>query len=163
MKSKYIIYTILIFLSNLFAKEWIASSVSIPKESDISVLSNFEESIRINFELSGYHVDNTKYGSHITTPGAVSMLIKDAPDLPIITETILIPDLAHMELTIISKDFVDVPIKDIIPSKGNITRDVNLNSIPFIKGEVYNSNSFFPSDISYLRSPHIIRSKEVRP
>ena len=159
MKSKYIIYAILLFLSNLFAKEWIASSVSIPRESDISVLSNSEESIRINFELSGYHIDNTKYGSHITTPGAVSMLIKDAPDLPIITESILIPDLAHMELTIISKDFVDVPIEGIIPSKGNITRDVNLNNIPFIKGEVYNRNSFFPSDISYLRSPHIIRSK----
>ena len=159
MNSKYIIYIILLSLSNLFAKEWIASSASVPNKSDISVLSNSEELIRINFELSGYHIDNTKYGSYITTPGGVSMLIKDAPDLPIITESVLIPDLAHMELTIISKDFVDVPIEDIIPSKGNITRNVNLSSIPFIKGEVYNSNRFFPSDISYLRNPHIIRSK----
>ena len=64
-----------------------------------------------------------------------------------------------MELKILDSDFIDLTMKDIIPSKGNITRDIKIQDIPYEKGDVYQEDKFFPEDIAYLRDPHIIRTK----
>ena len=158
LKQFIIIFTVYLFSSSE-AKQWIEVNSSDIKKSSFTHQSNGLSSTEISFELSGYFLETSKNGLMISAPGGVSMLIEGAPDLPVFTTSIQIPDLAKMDLEVISSDYVDVKVESVIPSRGNITRDINISSVPFKKGLTYDNNSFFPDNIAYLRSPYIIRTK----
>ena len=149
MISKTKILIAIMLLCHVSARDWVEFSSPDPAEPVISVVSSTQESIRLTFELSGYFSDKKDNGNMISFPGGVSMLEKGSPDLPITTESIQIPDLANMELKILDSDFIDLTMKDIIPSKGNITRDIKIQDIPYEKGDVYQEDKFFPEDIPY--------------
>ena len=153
-----LIITVLFVSSILSAKQWVEVYSDNPLESSFAYESDGLSSTKITFKLSGYFKAASKNGLSITSPGGVSMLEKGAPDLPIFTTSIQIPDLAGMELDIIESDYVEININDIIPSKGNVTRDINISSLPFEKGYRYEQNNLYPAEISFLRRPHIIRS-----
>ena len=104
------------------------------------------------FELSGYFLETSKNGVMITAPGGVSMLKEGAPDLPVFTTSIQIPNLAKMQLEVISSEYIDVRVESVIPSRGNITRDININLVPFKKGLTYDKNSFYPENIAFLNA-----------
>ena len=153
-----IIFTVYLFSSSE-AKQWIEVNSSDIKKSSIIHQSNGLLSTEISFELSGNFLETSKNGVMITAPGGVSMLKEGAPDLPVFTTSIQIPDLAKMQLEVISSEYIDVRVESVIPSRGNITRDININLVPFKKGLTYDKNSFYPDNIAFLRSPYIIRTK----
>ena len=153
-----IIFTVFLFSSSE-AKQWIEVNSSDVKKSSFTYQSNGLSSTEISFELSGYYLETSKNGVMITAPGGVSMLKEGAPDLPVFTTSIQIPDLAKMQLEVISSEYIDVRVESVIPSRGNITRDININLVPFKKGLTYDKNSFYPDNIAFLRSPYIIRTK----
>ena len=159
MTNRIIFFIVFLLIGNLFARDWVEVNSSSPSEPSISAQSSSQESVKIFFELSGYFIEKTDDGNKITLPGGVSILEKGSPDLPIITRSIQIPDLAQMELKVLNSNFIDIPLDDVIPSKGNLTRDIRIQDIPYEKGSAYESDSFFPKEISYLRQPHIIRTK----
>ena len=64
-----------------------------------------------------------------------------------------------MQLEVISSEYIDVRVESVIPSRGNITRDINISLVPFKKGLTYDKNSFYPDNIAFLRNPYIIRTK----
>ena len=150
-----IIFTVYLFSSSE-AKQWIEVNSSDIKKSSFTHQSNGLSSTEISFELSGYFLETSKNGVMITAPGGVSMLKEGAPDLPVFTTSIQIPDLAKMQLEVISSEYIDVRVESVIPSRGNITRDINISLVPFKKGLTYDKNSFYPNNIAFLRSPYII-------
>ena len=158
LKQFIIIFTVYLFSSSE-AKQWIEVNSSDIKKSSFTYQSNGLSSTEISFELSGYFLETSKNGVMITAPGGVSMLKEGAPDLPVFTTSIQIPDLAKMQLEVISSEYIDVRVESVIPSRGNITRDININLVPFKKGLAYDKNSFYPDNIAFLRSPYIIRTK----
>ena len=158
LKQFIIIFTVYLF-SISEAKQWIEVNSSDIKKSSFSHQSNGLSSTEISFELSGYFLETSKNGVMITAPGGVSMLKEGAPDLPVFTTSIQIPDLAKMQLEVISSEYIDVRVASVIPSRGNITRDINISLVPFKKGLTYDKNSFYPDNIAFLRSPYIIRTK----
>ena len=153
-----IIFTVYLFSSSE-AKQWIEVNSSDTKKPSFTYQSNGLSSTEISFELSGYFLETSKNGVMITAPGGVSMLKEGAPDLPVFTTSIQIPDLAKMQLEVISSEYIDVRVDSVIPSRGNITRDININLVPFKKGLAYDKNSFYPDNIAFLRNPYIIRTK----
>ena len=159
MIKKHIITIVLFIAGSVFSRDWVEVNSSTPSEPIVVALSSSQQSIKLSFELPGYFFEKTDAGSKITFPGGVSILEKGSPDLPIITRSIQIPDLAKMELKVLSSNFIDLPIDDIIPSKGNLTRDINIQNVPYEKGSKYQEDTFFPEKLSYMRDPHIIRTK----
>ena len=153
-----IIFTVYLFSSSE-AKQWIEVNSSDIKKSSFTHQSNGLSSTEISFELSGYFLETSKNGVMITAPGGVSILKEGAPDLPVFTTSIQIPDLAKMQLEVISSEYIDVRVASVIPSRGNITRDINISLVPFKRGLTYDKNSFYPDNIAFLRSPYIIRTK----
>ena len=149
MKNRTIILVTLIIAGSLHARDWVEVNSPSPAEPSISAISSGQESVKIFFELSGYFIDKTDEGNKITFPGGVSILEKGSPDIPIITRSIQIPDLAKMELKVLASDFIDVPLDNLIPSKGNLTRDIKIQDVPYEKGDAYENDSFFPEVISY--------------
>ncbi len=85
------------------------------------------------------------------------MLMAGAPDLQKLTASVLIPDKAEMELSIVSGNYYDVPNITIAPSKGNLKRNINPADVQYTYGSVYSENNFFPSSIGILNAPYILR------
>ena len=159
MIKKFLITLAICVYSFVTARQWTEANSPVAEESSFSYISQDLSSIEISLNLSGYFIEESKNGLIINSPGGVSILKKGAPDVPIFTTSIQIPDMAKMELEIVSTKYVDINVADIIPSKGNLTRNVDINIIPYEKGSWYEDDSFYPGNLSFLRSPHIIRSK----
>ncbi|MDW8303188.1 MAG: C25 family peptidase propeptide domain-containing protein, partial [Bacteroidia bacterium] len=88
---------------------------------------------------------------------ATPILKQAAPDLPKYTTSIIIPDQAEMQIEVIHSQYTDYLNIDVAPSKGNFTRDISPESVPYIYGEAYSKNAFYPGKLADLRSPHIVR------
>ena len=159
MVNRNIIVIVFFIVGNLFSRDWVEVNSPSPSEPAIVVLSNTQEAVKLSFELSGYFSEKTIGGTKITIPGGVPILEKGSPELPIITRSIQIPDLAKMELKVLSSNFIDILVQDIAPSKGNLTRDINIQNVPYEKGIQYQEDSFFPNKISRMRDPYIIRTE----
>jgi len=161
MVFEYFKILIIYFLltSSLIAREWIAVGTNKPAEPDWEIKTFSDNDIEISFDLSGYYTEKVGGGkTRITFPGGVPILEKGAPDLPCMANSIFIPELAQMEIEVIEANYVDVPALDMISSKGNITRDINIASIPNIYGTIYEIDEFYPKEIAFLRDPYILRS-----
>ena len=100
MTNRMIILIAFLITGNIFARDWVEVNSSSSSEPSISALTGSQESVKIFFELSGYFIEKTDDGNKITFPGGVSILEKGAPDVPIITRSVQIPDLAQMELKV---------------------------------------------------------------
>ncbi|MBT6980891.1 MAG: hypothetical protein HOA05_01510, partial [Candidatus Marinimicrobia bacterium] len=90
--------------------------------------------------------------------GGVPNLEVGTPDLPKMAQSIIIPDLAHMELSIVESKFVEFFMENLISSKGNLTRNINPASVPYTFGQAYETDEFYPQDIVFMRNPYIMRT-----
>ena len=138
-------------LAGLTASEWVDLGDVRPSQPIWDVNSISESNIEITFGLGGYNqelLDNGK--TRVSFPGGVPILERGAPEMSRMARSIIIPDLANMELSVTSSDFIDIPLDDVEPSKGNLTRDVDPSTVPYTYGKSYETNAFYPKDIVFL-------------
>ena len=155
---KRIIFTS-ILLNLINAKDWVELNSSEPVNPLWNINQISDDFIEISYEMGGYFSKNLSDGKiQITFPESVPILEEGSPQLPRIARSIIIPDDANMTLSIIETKYVDIPIQNIEPSKGNLTRNINPDSIPYNYGDVYKEDAFYPSEISFMRDPYIMRS-----
>jgi len=151
--------TIPFIISSIFAREWVETGTTHPSEPVWGVNAISESQIEISFDIGGYFIENLPNGKKkITLPGGVPILDSGAPDLPRMARSIMIPDLAHMELTVIESEFVDITLEDLASSKGNLLRNIDPSTIPYTYGKAYQSDEFYPADIVFMRDPYIMRT-----
>ena len=156
---KNIVVTMAFFVTGLLAREWVETGTSRPSEPVWVVNSISENELEISFDLGGYFVEDLANGKNkITFPGGVPNLEEGTPDLPKMAQSIIIPDLAHMELSIIESEFVEFFMENLISSKGNLTRNIDPASVPYTFGEAYETDEFYPQDIVFMRNPYIVRT-----
>jgi len=128
---------------------------------DIDIIEQNKNYIIINYTLNSYSIDDIDYNNElyqsITVDGEPNFIIQNTPSLPHINRSIIIPDNFSSAITILDSEYTELNDMSIIPSKGNITRNIDLNTIPYVKGEVYNSSQFFPQSIAELHDPYILR------
>ena len=119
------------------------------------------EIIRLSSAVQGVsyqqHLIGGKTYQSIDMPDMSSMLIQGAPDLQLITASVIIPDNENMRLKVTASSYVDYKNVNIAPSKGNLTRDIDPNNIPYEFGNVYAKDAFFPGKLAEMRSPYIFR------
>jgi len=140
---------------------WVGINATSPTPAEARLVnSNIQESV-IQFSLDGYIEVATR------TPRGVASLIKldngvqimetGAPDLAKKTVSIIIPDIEEMELTVVSSKYHEFTDVDIAPSKGHFTRNINPDDVPFVYGEPYDEDAFWPGEIASLQDPFIMR------
>jgi len=78
------------------------------------------------------------------------------PQLPRISESLLIPDEARMEVKVLRSEYYEIAGIDIAPSKGTILRTVDPASVPYVFGPEYSQNAFFPGVLAEGRDPYIL-------
>jgi hypothetical protein len=125
------------------------------------VFENGYENTRIEFTIPGFYLDtvminNTNY-SKVSIPGTVDYLQKGYPQLPRIAKSLIIPDDKDMKLRIVHEEVERVRALPVMPSKGNIYRDVLPSSVPYTFSDFYSSDEIFPAELVTLSNPFIIR------
>jgi hypothetical protein len=130
-------------------------------QNRIDLISGSPDEIILNIEIGDWDlnkVDAPRGTSYLLTSyGAKAILEKGAPDLPKLVRSIIIPDFALMAVEVTPVKFIDFENVEIAPSKGHFLRNQNPDSIPYIYGEWYSSDAFFPGKLAALNQPYILR------
>ncbi len=131
------------------------------KTNSIQLISGTENESVIKFTMKDYGLNSvtTPWGEakFVHAENTTPLLKQGAPNIPKFAVSVMIPDDAKMDVQVVSSNYVDYPNVEIAPSKGNITRDINPQSIPYQKGPEYAVNNFFPGLLADLREPYILR------
>jgi len=109
-----------------------------------------------DFNLNEIHVKNEVFHD-IDLNDEPDFLTKYSPKLPHINRSLIIPDISSINASIISSEYQEYEDINIVPSKGNPTRNIDLNTIPYSKGAIYNLDDNFPGNIVQLDEPYILR------
>ncbi len=95
-------------------------------------------------------------GYKINCINGSSFLIQGSPDVPKLTSALIIPDKDEVQVEVLNSTYVELSI-DLLPSKGNLKRNINPADVPFTFNESYTKNEFYPGQLASLRTPYILR------
>lgn len=94
-------------------------------------------------------------------PGMHHTLTAGAPEMVYQSISLLVPE-GDVEVSVVNSSYVYYNGIDIIPSKGNITRNIDPKTISLVKGEAYQQDAFFPSVVAELANEYTIRKAHGR-
>lgn len=104
------------------------------------------EAVSINGE-TWYHLNLKKEG--LTLEAGM-------PQVPVIARSVIIPATSRMELSTLQSEYVDI-LMPVAPSKGNLTRDIDPNSVPYTFSSFYSSGQQYPALTAQNTEPFVIR------
>ena len=128
----------------------------------IKLVSTSANSVIVDFELEKYELIKINKNSSdsyqkLMVEGGVSTLMKGEPELLKFTSNIQLPYKGVSNFSVISTDFIELENVNIVPSKGNLYRNIDPNSVQLQKGAIYSNDSDFPSEVFSLGQPYIHR------
>lgn len=144
-----------------FAQQWTGISKSSPTSPQVTLISSSEKQVVVDFSLGGFNLTevSTPNGLQqiVSVPKMATMLEAGAPDLPQFPIPAIIGNTAEMEVSVLKSEFTDYQNIEIAPSKGNFSRQIDPESVPYTYGEMYSQNAFYPAAQAHLEMPYIIR------
>ena len=157
---KKIIY-ILLYFTIVSGSTWQNIDSPEPNNTQLNLLFSDIETSRIEFSIEGFHLIPvlTPQGLmyRVTLDDGASLLDEGSPDVHKYSRSIIIPDLAKMNLKIVSSEFVEYKDVLVAPSKGNLSRLVDPDDVSFQFGNTYQVDEYFPGNIAELGDPYILR------
>lgn len=161
MKKGLLLFIVCMTATHLFSQEWVSVFQQTPTVPEVKLISETEKATELRFTLGGFYKEevNTPLGIQyvISVPQMASMLDEGAPDLPLYAISVLIDDMAAMEVQVKETKYQDFEGIEIAPSKGNFSREINPDEVPFHYGNAYKQNCFFPDFQAQLDQPYILR------
>ncbi len=139
----------------------VAGSGFAQKAQTVKLIQSTEQRVVVNFQLNKYTTDKVKtpQGDQfiVNAPDMASMLEAGAPNLPTLPIPVLIGDRAEMSVKVIDAQYTDYSNMAVAPSKGNISRQINPDDVPYTYGEMYQQDAFWPAAQATLDAPYILR------
>lgn len=127
------------------------------------VSSNIEQTI-VTFDVTDYKLNDLEKANglkenaqELDAPFMYKTLKKGAPEVLKMATSIIVPDDAEMKLVVQKSQYTDIPNVEIAPSKGNLLRNVDPETVPYVYGPEYQTDAFFPGDLATLGDPYIAR------
>ena len=161
MKKILVILVLNLLALSLFAQEWIGIGSPKPTSPKVALLSETSDEITVHFQLGGYYINKVETprgeAAFITVPKMASLLEEGAPDLPLFAIPVAIGNTAEMSVEVASAQYKEVQGVEIAPSKGNFSREIDPETVPYRYGEAYTKNAFYPSMQASLDYPYILR------
>ncbi len=150
------------FLSNASAqKQWIGINSSTPTASEVRLVHSNIQHTELQFSLEGFHEGllTTPKGKEafISMINGVQIMETGTPDLAKKTVSIIIPDIDEMEISVVSSKYQEFTDISVAPSKGHFDRNIRPDEVPFVYGEVYDTDAFWPGKIASLQDPFVMR------
>jgi len=127
----------------------------------IELVSQTETAITLRCQIDGIDFQSvaTEQGEavRIVLNDATPLLKTGAPEIPKLTASYILDRYETGKVQVETISYTDYEEVLLVPSKGNLFRDVNPADVPYEFGEIYQEDAFFPKKMVELRTPHIFR------
>ncbi len=131
--------------------------------SGFSLISSSSTHVVLRFKGEVFQFENkmTSRGEAqaIVTKNGVQGLAKESPGLPHYAVSLMLPEGSKMIVKIVSTHFYDKGDILISPSKGNVYRGIQQDTLPFVFGKAYGEDTFFPDRLWRVRLPYLLRQR----
>ncbi len=129
---------------------------------NIKLISQDNNSVLVEYQLNNYSLIDSKTINSIqhkklVVEGGRPILNLGEPELLKFTSNIQLPETGVSNFTIVDSKYSVIESVSIIPSKGNLYRNIDPSLIPFNKGPLYEIDQDYPSSIFSLSEPYIQR------
>lgn len=119
------------------------------------------------FTLEGFYLGKKtidgKIYTQIRVPGHSPLTRNGYPELPKVRTNIIIPSQAQMDPIIVDSRYYDISINPPLPSRGDITRDVDPSTVPYIPSQFYTTGSQYPETPFFADNTFIVRDHRGLP
>ena len=126
-----------------------------------NLVTSTETEIVVELNIDGYisHNVTTPEGDAVVITNNKMMLMAQAgePNVPSVVIPAVIGDNALMAVEIMDSQYVEYSNINVAPSKGDFPRSINPDDVPYIYGDMYQQDAFYPSQIARLDEPYIHR------
>ncbi len=160
-KSSLLTALFLMFSFMGFAQEWHGITSDSPTKMRQTLVSSTENEIVVDVQIDGFYTKTVRTPNGpqliVSIDKMASMLEAGAPDLPVGYISAVIGDRAEMTVNVVKSSYVDFENVEVAPSKGNFSRQINPEDVPYTYGEMYQQNAFWPATQAYLAAPYIMR------
>ena len=160
MKKRLLTYLLVLITSGCFAQSWNAITSETPSSIQTTLISSTDSKIAVQLQLPGFFSTevSTPRGAAqvISVPKTVSTAEAGEPNLPMIAIPVVIGDQEHYSIRVLNESHVDIPM-EVAPSKGDFSRQINPDEVPFTYGPAYDNDAFFPANRVWLYEPYILR------
>ncbi len=161
MKKLSVLILAIFFVGYLNAGEWRKIEKQKPENTQVQLISSSENADIIKFNLNAYALERvgTPEGLAflVSAPKTSPMQVKGAPALSKLSESLIIPNTGASEIEVLYSDYIEIAGIDIAPSKGVIYRDQDPTQVPYVYGDVYQQDAFWPANRANLNEPYILR------
>ncbi len=128
----------------------------------MNVLEDRDGLTKVEFNLYDYRIENININgilcSEVYIPEhPITFLKKGYPELPKFAGSIIIPDEGVMQYRILDIEYETKKVNPVIPSKGNLKRNVNPEDIPYEFSKFYEQDEWFPMKDVEISEPFILR------
>ena len=156
-----IVLCIVIVRVSAFSSDLVYTNADKKKTNEVSLIKSEPNEMILKVKVNSYTLKKHKLGNNeafvVSTTKGTSLLEEGAPDLAKFTESLIITDLSSMSIEVVSSKYIEISDILILPSKGNLTRDIDPSSIDYKYGKEYSIDQFYPGKIADLRDPYILR------
>jgi len=82
---------------------------------------------------------------------------RGAPAMPYFSQSVQVPDAGNVTYEITYDGFYEIDDIEIVPSKGDLKRNTDPATVPYVFGEVYSQDAYYPGNLSEMSEPYILR------
>ena len=143
MKKQALTLLLVLLAVASFGQQWVAVKSDVPSTIQTQLISSSDEQIVVNLQVAGFYANevNTPQGmaNIISVPRTVSTAQAGEPNLPMIAIPILVSDRQHYGIRIVDMQYADFQM-EVAPSKGDFSRSINPDDVPYTYGEAYSTD-----------------------
>ena len=160
MKRSFFTTLLVVAALSGMSQTWTSITKSQPSNITTTLISSSESKITVNIQVPGFNATEvvTPHGvaNVISLPKAVSTAEAGEPDLPMIAIPAIVGDQQHYAIRVVEAQHTDYNL-EVAPSKGFFSRQTDPKDVPYVYGEAYAHDAFFPTQQVGLYDPYILR------
>ena len=147
---------------NLILLSFVFPNLNLSQQSvEVNILEENTNSMIVEYKINTFDINALDVSGElfhqITLDEEPNFILESKPSLPHINRSFIIPDDHSIDITVIDKEYDEYENINVVPSKGNLTRNIDIATIPYVKGDMYKENKFFPGNLFELHNPYILR------
>ena len=144
-KGLVLLLSVLVLVPGLQAK-WIAFDRNVSARGAAMRAAGSPDTFTVDVNLAGIEVVEQDGYSHVRIPNGALRMIKDEPELPLVTMSILLPSEGNPEVKLVVLDETVINLDSkVAPSRGHLTRDIDLSTVARVEGDVYSKDVLYPA------------------
>ena len=161
MKKNFSRIVSIVAFSSLLGGMAFAQQAERGRNPQVRLLSAEQSMSKVQFRMDNLQFTDVQTSKGVaqvpTFTEGVNISEKGTPILPILSRSLAVSETRAMKVEVVSSKFIEKKDVLIAPSKGVISRAENPDQIPYVYGQSYNEDKFFPGEIATLSDPFILR------